>query len=79
MSQKYQLFVCCLSETNDIEGKILNLCYPWVFTHECRTSGSPRNTGNLAEMEKFLVLCNMHGSIDYQLFSSHPRINQINI
>ena len=46
-------YLVVLSETNDIEGKILSLCYPWVFTHGCQTSRSPRNTRNLAEMEKF--------------------------
>ena len=62
-------YLVVLSETNDIEGKILSLCYPWVFTHGCQTSRSPRNTRNLAERKNFLVLCNMYGSIEYQLFS----------
>ena len=42
-----------LRETKDIEDKILGLCYPWV-THGYQISGSPRNTGNLAETEKIL-------------------------
>ena len=49
-------YLVVLIETKDIEGTILSLCYPWVFTHGCQTSGSPRNTrntGNLVEMEKF--------------------------
>ena len=62
-------YMVVLSKTKDIEDKILNLCYPWVFTHGCQTSGSPRNTGNLAEWKNFLVLYNMYGSIEYQLFS----------
>ena len=60
-------YLVVLNETKDIEDKILSLCYPWVFTHGCQTSRSPRNTrntGNLAETEKFWVLCNMYGSTD---------------
>ena len=56
-------YLVVLSETNDIEGKA------WVFTHGCQTSRSPGNTGNLAEQKNFLVLCDMYGSIEYQLFS----------
>ena len=52
MSKNTNYFVV-LSETKDSKSKILSLCYPWVFTHGCWTSGSPGNTGNSAEMEKF--------------------------
>ena len=55
MSKNTNYFVV-LSETKDSKSKILSLCYPWVFTHGCQTSGSPANagnTGNLVEMEKF--------------------------
>ena len=48
-----------LSETKDSKGKILSLYCPWVFTHGCQTSGSPRNTRNTAEMENFSGLCNI--------------------
>ena len=48
-----------LSKTKDSTDDILSLYYPWVFTHGCQTSGSPRNTGNSVEMEKigFCVIC----------------------
>ena len=61
-------YLVVLNETKDSKDGILNLCYPWVFTHGCWTPRSPRNTRNLAEMEKILVLCNMYGSIEYQIF-----------
>ena len=57
-----------LKETKGHKDKILNLCYPWVFTHgyqTCRNPGNTRNTRKLVEMEKFWVLCNMCGSIGY--------------
>ena len=49
-----------LRETKDNKDELLNLCYPWVNTHGYQTSRSAGNTGNLAKMEKFGVLCNIH-------------------
>ena len=72
-----------LSKTKDSKGKILSLCYPWVFIHGCQTSRSPGNMGNtrnLAETEKFgFCVTYMCRSTEYQLFSFYPRINQISM
>ena len=70
-------YLVVLSETKDSTDEILNLCYPWVFTYGCQTPRSPRNTrntGNLVEMEKFWVLCNMYGSIEYQIFPFYSQL-----